>query len=46
MVYMAQLFRPLSFLGTVYGAIIQSFVDMQNLSELLEEKVAPPPCVA
>jgi ABC-type transport system involved in Fe-S cluster assembly fused permease/ATPase subunit len=38
-VYLLQLFTPLMFLGTVYGAIIQSFVDMENLSELLAVEV-------
>jgi len=33
--YIIQLFAPLSFLGTIYNAIIQAFVDMQNLSDLL-----------
>eukprot|EP00471_Norrisiella_sphaerica_P002217 CAMPEP_0184492320 /NCGR_PEP_ID=MMETSP0113_2-20130426/22859_1 /TAXON_ID=91329 /ORGANISM="Norrisiella sphaerica, Strain BC52" /LENGTH=799 /DNA_ID=CAMNT_0026877043 /DNA_START=52 /DNA_END=2451 /DNA_ORIENTATION=+ len=33
--YIVQLFAPLSFLGTIYNAIIQAFVDMQNLSDLL-----------
>lgn len=34
-VYLLQLFSPLQFLGSVYNAIIQAFVDMENLSELL-----------
>lgn len=33
--YMLQLYSPLSFLGSIYGAIVQAFVDMTNLSELL-----------
>jgi len=33
--YIVQLFAPLAFLGTIYNAIIQAFVDMQNLSDLL-----------
>lgn len=58
MVYMQQLFQPLSFLGSVYAcvwpffgatpapilpapppsAIVQAFVDMRNLSELLAQR--------
>jgi len=33
--YMVQLFAPLSFLGTIYGTVIQALVDMRNLGELL-----------
>ena len=33
--YISQLFGPLSFLGTIYGAVVQAMVDMTNLSELL-----------
>ena len=33
--YILQLFTPLSFLGTIYGAVVQAFVDMNNLSGLL-----------
>jgi len=33
--YVLQLFTPLSFLGTIYSAVIQAFIDMNNLSELL-----------
>ena len=36
--YMLNLFTPLSFLGTIYGMVVQSMVDMQNLSDLLGEK--------
>jgi len=36
-VYTLNLFAPLSFLGTIYNAIIQAVVDMQNLSQLLAE---------
>jgi len=36
-VYLGNLFAPLSFLGTVYNMVIQAFVDMSNLSELLAE---------
>ncbi|CAN0300121.1 unnamed protein product, partial [Discosporangium mesarthrocarpum] len=35
--YMVNLFTPLYFLGTVYNVIIQAFVDIRNLSELLAE---------
>eukprot|EP00753_Platysulcus_tardus_P006164 PLAT14008.1.p1 GENE.PLAT14008.1~~PLAT14008.1.p1 ORF type:complete len:622 (-),score=315.21 PLAT14008.1:70-1935(-) len=33
--YMLQLFAPLTWLGTIYGSIVQAGVDMKNLSELL-----------
>jgi ABC-type transport system involved in Fe-S cluster assembly fused permease/ATPase subunit len=33
--YVLQLFTPLSFLGTIYSTVIQAFIDMSNLSELL-----------
>ena len=33
--YVLQLFTPLSFLGTIYSTVIQAFVDMNNLAELL-----------
>ena len=33
--YVLQLFTPLSFLGTIYSTVIQAFIDMHNLSELL-----------
>jgi len=35
--YISNLFAPLSFLGSVYNAVIQALVDMTNLSELLAE---------
>jgi len=35
--YLLQLFTPLNFLGTIYGAIINGIVDVRNLSELLAE---------
>eukprot|EP00656_Telonema_subtile_P017531 TRINITY_DN19408_c0_g1_i3.p1 TRINITY_DN19408_c0_g1~~TRINITY_DN19408_c0_g1_i3.p1 ORF type:complete len:430 (+),score=130.12 TRINITY_DN19408_c0_g1_i3:93-1382(+) len=38
-VYIAQLFAPLSFLGTIYSTILTSFVDMENLSNVLAENV-------
>lgn len=31
----AQLFAPLSFLGSIYGAIVDAFEDMRNLTDLL-----------
>ncbi|KAJ0400311.1 hypothetical protein P43SY_002059 [Pythium insidiosum] len=34
-VYLANLFQPLSFLGTIYNMVINSVVDMRKLSELL-----------
>eukprot|EP00400_MALV-I_sp_L67-5_P000977 gene977-1154_t len=37
-VYILQLFTPLSFLGTIYGMIINSLVDMQTFATLLEQK--------
>ena len=37
-VYIINLFAPLTFLGSVYNAVIQAFVDMTNLSELLSER--------
>ena len=30
-VYISQLFAPLAWLGSIYDAVVQSFVDMQNL---------------
>ncbi|GBG24175.1 ABC transporter ATP-binding protein [Hondaea fermentalgiana] len=36
--YIGNLFAPLSFLGSVYNAVIQALVDMTNLSELLAEE--------
>jgi len=33
--FVIQLYAPLSFLGTIYNAIIQAFVDMANLSDIL-----------
>jgi len=35
--YIGNLFAPLSFLGSVYNAVIQSLVDMANLNDLLME---------
>ena len=35
MVYVMQVFAPLSFLGTIYSVIVQSVIDMQHLSQLL-----------
>lgn len=40
--YVAQLFAPLSFLGTVYNMLVTAIVDLKNLSQLL----AQPPLVA
>eukprot|EP01138_Halocafeteria_seosinensis_P007431 gb/GECG01007596.1/.p1 GENE.gb/GECG01007596.1/~~gb/GECG01007596.1/.p1 ORF type:complete len:692 (+),score=88.52 gb/GECG01007596.1/:1-2076(+) len=36
--YVVQVFIPLSFLGTIYGVLINSYTDMTNLADLLEEK--------
>lgn len=36
-VYIMQLFQPLSFLGSIYSVVVQAFVDMRNLMELLEQ---------
>jgi ABC-type transport system involved in Fe-S cluster assembly fused permease/ATPase subunit len=33
--WVSQIFMPLNFLGSVYGMIVQSLVDIRNLSELL-----------
>lgn len=33
--YVLQLFAPLSFLGTIYSTVVQAFIDMGNLSDLL-----------
>ena len=35
--WVSQIFVPLNFLGTVYAMIVQSLVDVRNLSELLSE---------
>jgi ABC-type transport system involved in Fe-S cluster assembly fused permease/ATPase subunit len=35
--YVLTIFAPLSFLGSIYTAIINSIVDLQNLSELLSQ---------
>ena len=32
--YISSLFQPLSFLGTIYGAVIQAFLDMEKLSQV------------
>lgn len=37
-VYIMQVFQPLSFLGTIYNAVVQAVVDMRNLSELLAQQ--------
>uniref|UniRef100_A0A9J2P505 ABC transporter domain-containing protein n=2 Tax=Ascaris TaxID=6251 RepID=A0A9J2P505_ASCLU len=37
--YMLQLYTPLNFFGTVYRVIQQSFIDMENMFELLAENV-------
>lgn len=34
-VYIANIFKPLDSLGNIYNTIVQSFVDMENLVELL-----------
>ncbi|EFA86366.1 ABC transporter B family protein [Heterostelium album PN500] len=36
--YIAQMFQPLSWLGTSYRMIIQAFTDMENLMDLLNTK--------
>jgi ABC-type transport system involved in Fe-S cluster assembly fused permease/ATPase subunit len=43
--YVMQLFTPLAFLGNMYDQIVQAFVDMSNLSELLAEEpdITDPP---
>lgn len=35
--YVAQLFAPLNFLGSVYNAVVMAIIDLTNLSELLAE---------
>jgi len=35
--YTLAVFQPLSFLGTIYGALIQGFIDIKNLMELLSQ---------
>lgn len=37
-VYTVNMFAPLSFLGGIYDSVVQAFVDMQNLSELLAQE--------
>ncbi len=37
-VYLSNIFVPLSFLGTVYNIIIQAFVDIQSLTDLLSDE--------
>jgi len=37
-VYVIQLFAPLNFLGTIYGMAIGSYVDLQNLCNMMAEK--------
>jgi len=36
--WIVQLFAPLNFLGSIYGAIFQAFINIRNLSELLFEQ--------
>ena len=36
--WVSTVFQPLNFLGSVYGAIYQAFIDIRNLSELLAQK--------
>ncbi len=36
-VYLTNVFIPLNFLGTVYNIIVQAFVDIESLSDLLAE---------
>lgn len=36
--YVAQLFAPLNFLGSVYNAVVMALIDLTNLSELLAEE--------
>lgn len=37
-VYVMQLFAPLSFLGSIYNAIVTAMTDMSNLSQLLHKQ--------
>ena len=34
-VYIVQLFQPLNFLGTIYGAVVDATEDMNNLLDIL-----------
>jgi ATP-binding cassette, subfamily B, heavy metal transporter len=36
--WVATVFAPLNFLGSIYGAVYQAFIDIRNLSELLAQK--------
>jgi ATP-binding cassette subfamily B protein len=38
-VYILQLFAPLNFLGSIYGMAMNSYVDLQNLCNILAEKL-------
>ena len=38
-VYILQLFAPLNFLGSIYGMAMNSYVDLQNLCNILAEKM-------
>lgn len=38
-VYVMQLFAPLNFLGSIYSMAVGSYVDLQNLCNMLAEKV-------
>eukprot|EP00547_Thalassionema_nitzschioides_P002989 CAMPEP_0194204940 /NCGR_PEP_ID=MMETSP0156-20130528/4332_1 /TAXON_ID=33649 /ORGANISM="Thalassionema nitzschioides, Strain L26-B" /LENGTH=772 /DNA_ID=CAMNT_0038931085 /DNA_START=65 /DNA_END=2383 /DNA_ORIENTATION=+ len=37
-IYVMQLFAPLNFLGTIYGMAVGSYVDLQNLCNMLAER--------
>ncbi|VEL06717.1 unnamed protein product [Protopolystoma xenopodis] len=37
--YLDQLYRPLNFFGTYYRMLQTSFIDMENMFDLLDEKV-------
>jgi ABC-type transport system involved in Fe-S cluster assembly fused permease/ATPase subunit len=41
--YMLQAFQPLNFLGSVYRGIRQSFIDMENLFDVLDEQIESDP---
>lgn len=36
--YVLQLFTPLNFLGSVYNAIVMAFIDLESLTQLLQEE--------
>eukprot|EP00924_Labyrinthula_sp_SR-Ha-C_P012519 snap_masked-scaffold_10-processed-gene-9.18-mRNA-1 protein AED:0.07 eAED:0.07 QI:0/-1/0/1/-1/1/1/0/766 len=37
-IYLLNVFTPLSFLGLMYNSVVQAFIDVKNLSQLLAER--------